>query len=989
MTPRANTVSQVRATARHVPFYRKISRGWLIANIVLLAIAVVGVPLFWLGSGPTGTVVSAREALTAGDFDRADSIARAVLRRQPRNAGALLIAGEVATKQDRWDEALRLYEQIPDDAGRKAAVGLSAAGDLLLQQGHALEAEKKFLRALNIEPDLTMACNRLAFLYSLVGRRWESIPYLLELVRRDQFSLDNLLLLGHRTVDVDLPDELKRYRDASPGDPLPLIGLAKRALREGQSDEALGLLRQVIAADPEQTEAQARLGELLLEAADEDGLAAWHRALPASAEVHPDVWVVLGSWARQQGQLEAAKRCCWEALVRDPNQQAANYQLGQLLAGDEPQVAQKFAQRAEQLQQLGTLLDLLYQRQITPEALRRTADLTESLGRIWEAWAWHRVAGTMLPNEKWPSTGLARLQGRLSPDLPLTLTASNPVNEIDLAAYPLPHSSSRPSKAALPSNVAFCFQDKAQDVGIDFTYFAAYRGQLTGRKMYQFTGGGVAVLDYDGDLWPDLYFTQGGDWPPHLPRGDLVDCLYRNHGGQRAVDVTSSARLVDEGFGQGATIGDYNSDGFADVYVANIGRNRLWMNCGDGTFLDATADAGLIEERWTTSCLLADLNADGLPDIYDVNYVQGADVFEKVCRIGDGLPGLCPPTAFEAQPDNYYLNLGDGRFSDVTATSGLMTAGGNGLGILAADFDHSGRLSLFVANDQDANFFFANRTSNPAHPHFAELGVLAGLAFGADGRAQASMGVAAGDANGDREIDLFVTNFYQEANALYLNMGEGLFNDEIDASGIRQSGYNMLGFGTQFIDGDLDGRPDLVVANGHIDDFTSRGTPYPMHPQFFHNLGGGRFAEVDFAACGDYFTRELVGRALARLDFNRDGRGDFSVSHLDSPSALVINHSPTDNHFLAIQLRGVQSARDAIGAWVTIEAGESRWSQQLTAGDGYHASNERTLIFGLGSFRDVDRLHIKWPNGGEQAFNGLQADQRLIVIENRNELQPF
>jgi ASPIC/UnbV protein/VCBS repeat protein len=521
----------------------------------------------------------------------------------------------------------------------------------------------------------------------------------------------------------------------------------------------------------------------------------------------------------------------------------------------------------------------------------------------------------------------------------------------------------------------------AAEAGVAFRYFAGSDSSEHGRRMFQFTGGGVAVLDYDADGWPDLYLAQGCRWPPVAGQTEHLDRLYRNRGDGTFEDVTAQGRLAEDRFGQGVAVGDFNNDGFPDLYIANIGANRLYMNQGDGTFEDVTQSAGIEGEAWTSSCLLADLNGDGLPDVYDVNYVQSADVYERICS-QNGKPRACAPTVFEPQPDRFYLNLGNGRFAERTEAAGMNVGGGNGLGIVAGDFDGSGRLSLFVANDQDANFYWSNETARPgASPQFVERGVLAGLAYDSDGKALACMGVAAGDADGDGRLDLFVTNYYEEPNTLYLQDSSGTFIDATTASGLRTPSYRMLGFGTQFIDGELDGYPDLIVTNGHVEDLSERQVPYEMPPQYFRGLGGGKFAELPAAELGEFFEGEYLGRGLARLDWNRDGREDFVISHLDAPTALVSNVSRETGHYLAVQLRGVRSSRDAIGAEVAIEAAGRRRTQWLTAGDGYQASNQRQLVFGLGAEERVERLHIRWPSGRRQEFAGLAADQALIFVE--------
>lgn len=260
------------------------------------------------------------------------------------------------------------------------------------------------------------------------------------------------------------------------------------------------------------------------------------------------------------------------------------------------------------------------------------------------------------------------------------------------------------------------------------------------------------------------------------------------------------------------------------------------------------------------------------------------------------------------------------------------------------------------------------------------------MCAGSGGKAQASMGVAADDADGDGLIDLFVTNFYNEYNTLYRQLPGGVFADVSNTARLKEPSLAKLGFGTQFIDADLDGWPDLVVANGHVDDFRSHGIPYRMQPQFFANVGAGRFTELPAEQLGGYFQQELLGRGLARVDWNRDGREDFVVSNLNSPACLVTNQTPETGHFLAIQLRGVESNRDAIGAVVKITAKGVTRTKQLTAGDGYQASNQRQLLFGLADNVTVDVLSVRWPSGREQTFQNIPVDSEFMLVEGRTEL---
>ncbi len=617
--------------------------------------------------------------------------------------------------------------------------------------------------------------------------------------------------------------------------------------------------------------------------------------------------------------------------------------------------------------------------------IRQAAEITESLGRLWEAWGWYRVALSVSADLPWARDAGSRLQLLLNDRVGQTLESADPARQIDLSSYPLPvwggktlaaNADEGASSRARPK-----FKDLARAAGIDFVYFSGSNPKTVGRRIHQIMGGGAAVLDFDGDGWPDIFLTQGCPWPPVSGQTERLDRLYRNLGDGRFEDATDGSRIIDGNFGQGAAVGDFNSDGFPDLYIANIGGNRLFANQGDGTFNEATTEAGIQGDAWTTSVLLADLNGDGHPDIYDVNYVQGPGVYERLCNDEHGKPRTCNPADFYSQPDRFYLSLGDGRFHEATESAGLAASGGNGLGIVAADFHGSGRPSLFISNDQDANFYFVNTGQRGEAPSFAERGVISGLAYDGEGRAQACMGIAAGDANNDGKLDLFVTNFYKESNTLYLQDSSELFVDATVPAGLRAPSYYLLGFGTQFIDGELDGWRDLVIANGHIDDLRHEQTPCEMPPQYFRNLGDARFAELSASDLGEFFEGKYFGRSMARLDWNRDGLEDLMIMHLASPSALLTNQTTGAGHYFALQLRGVQSSRDAIGAIATVAAGDRTYRQWLIAGDGYQASNQRQLIFGLGGQTRVDKLTIHWPSGLEQEFRDLAADQELIVVE--------
>ncbi|MFH5803796.1 CRTAC1 family protein [Alienimonas sp. DA493] len=553
------------------------------------------------------------------------------------------------------------------------------------------------------------------------------------------------------------------------------------------------------------------------------------------------------------------------------------------------------------------------------------------------------------------------------------------------------------------------FSDATDAAGLRFTRFDGRTpdadGRIAGgRRMFEWTGGGVVAFDYDLDGRPDLFFPQGCEWnggnvppssePNPAAPADRRGRLFRNVDGERFEDVTDAAGLVLTGYGQGAAAGDYDGDGFPDLFVCHVGANRLLRNEGDGTFTDVTTSAGLTPHPdgtdWTVSAAIADLNGDGLPDIYEANYLTGRDVYTKVCRTGDDPPRTCSPNGFPAAADRLWLNLGTGRFAEVTDVAGL--AVGPGLGVLVSDLDGRPGNEIYVANDQRPNHLYVRENPAPGGaPRFREVAVTAGVATSGAGESEAGMGLAAADLNADGRPDLFVTNFEGESNTLYQSLsgaGSLLYEDVTRRAGLFEPGYETLGFGAAFLDHDADGDEDLIYVNGHIDDFTHRGSPLFMRPALMQNVGNGRFGPVPSAAAGTFFDTPALGRGLARLDWNGDGRAECVVTQLNGHAVLLKNDTTTGTT-VSLRLVGTTGDRDAVGAAVTVTAPTSDGmpsgprTQWITAGDGYLSGDEKRLTFGLGATLPGAPLEVtvRWPGGATERFAGVTAGGRFLLVQ--------
>ncbi len=953
---------------------------------------------------------AAKSALALGRFTEATELGLRLAESTRYHAPGLLIAGEAAAREGRADAALELFRRVPfgqpgptaagvppgAEAARFARASLLAQGEILLNLTPSLsEAEATYRRSLDIDPDSVVAHERIAFILGLQGRAREAAEHRVALLRLGQVTPIQLVLLALGETADENPETATRFLDARPNDPAAQRAAARIALQRERQDDLVRHVTAALRVEPDMAVAQAWLGRTFLRRNDDAGYRRWLESLPAAAADSPEVWLVQAEHAAAAGEPRGVVRCYAEAVRRDPNYLAAVTGLARALQNaNDAEAATRFRDRAKRLEQLATAART-YQISGARSAMRQAAELAGELGLAWESWGWYDALNQYERFEGERKLA-AETQYKLARREPLArvLPAGRVADSFAWSQYPLPASVAKrtTSEAAgggspSPMTASFQFVAEPPATGLDFAYHNGHRSEVAGEYMYEFSGGAAAVLDFDLDGWPDMYLSQGTDWPPKEDNFSHLDQLLRNMGTGRFEKVAALAGVRENRFSQGVAVADFDNDGFPDLYVGNIGANRLYRNNGDGTFTDVTDRAGVAGNDWTSSIAPADFNNDGLIDLYVGNYLQGEHLFDRPCLLPDGSTRLCTPHEFAAAQDRVYVNEGDGRFRDVTAECGVMVPDGKTLGVIAADFDGSGRMSVFTANDAVPNFLFVNEGPGESggeatrSPRFAERAFLAGVAVDIDGRAQACMGIAAGDANGDGRIDLFATNFRNESNVLYVAQDGMSWLDRTRPAGLHAPSFDLLGFGTQFLDADLDGDQDLVLVNGHVGDLRQHGVAYRMRPQLFENRGAGIFEERRGAAAGPYFDGEYLGRGLARLDWNRDGRPDFVVNHLLDRAGLVTNQTPAQGQSIAVRLIGTRSHRDAIGATVTVTVAGRRQTQQLISGDGYMASNERLLLFTLPSTVREAIVEIRWPAGGRWKSSPLPVSSRWTFIE--------
>ena len=547
------------------------------------------------------------------------------------------------------------------------------------------------------------------------------------------------------------------------------------------------------------------------------------------------------------------------------------------------------------------------------------------------------------------------------------------------------------------------YRDATRDAGIDFGHFNGMSGE---RYLCEMMGPGGAMFDYDNDGDLDLYLVQGRMLGPGKTLSDavfpppgskpLIDRLYRNDlqkdeaGGRRLrfTDVTEESGIRSPGYGMGVATGDFDNDGWTDLYVTNFGPNQMFRNNGNGTFTDVTAATGTNDPRWSVSAAFLDYDRDGWLDLYVGNYVDFSFSNHKRCfSFSDAGGGsaleYCDPSQYQPLPESLFRNRGDGTFEDVSRKAGIARESNGALGVSTADFNGDGWIDIYVANDKRPNHLWINKKDGS----FRNEALLAGCAVSGEGFSESSMGVDAGDPDNDGDEDLFMTHMsLNEKNTLYVNQGKASFKDASYPSGLALPSIPFTGFGTAFLDYDNDGRLDLLAVNGHVKNVEAlarAGDPYPLHQtnQLFRNLGQGRFQEVTQSA-GTVFDLSEVSRGAAFGDVDNDGDTDVLVLNNSGRARLLINQAGSDSHWVGLRLVGRPSGRDLLGSRVAVVLSEGRTLWRRVRSDGSYASaNDPRVLVGLGEATRIEAVRAYWPDGRAEEWPEVPINRYSILVQ--------
>jgi enediyne biosynthesis protein E4 len=525
------------------------------------------------------------------------------------------------------------------------------------------------------------------------------------------------------------------------------------------------------------------------------------------------------------------------------------------------------------------------------------------------------------------------------------------------------------------------FTDVTSQAGIHFKHNSGAFGK---KYLPETMGSGICFIDYDNDGWQDIFFVNSMDWPGHKSGGRSLPALYHNNHDGTFTDVTQQAGLAFETYGMGCAVGDYDNDGFDDLYLTTVGSNHLYRNLGNGRFADVTAKAGVSDPGFSASAMWFDYDHDGKLDLFVTHYIDWSIEKDQYCSLDNKNKSYCTPQTYKGESSTLFHNKGDGTFENVTQRAGLHDPTGKSLGVAMVDYDNDGWFDLFVSNDTEPNKLYHNNRDGT----FTDVATLAGVAFSESGRVRAGMGVDAADYDDSGRASLLIGNFTNESMALYGGDGSGLFTDEAPVSGLAQMTNQSLTFGTFFFDYNLDGLLDIFAANGHVSDDIAVVQPtvrYAQQPGVYRNKGGKKFEDVS-SKLGRALRVPVVARGAAYGDFDNDGDLDLVITANNGATRLLRNDNGNANDMLRVKAVGTRSNRDAIGAKISLTTNKGdHLFAVVKSGSSYLSQSELPVTFGLGKPEadKIVKLDIVWPSGRKESISGIKANESITVTEGK------
>ncbi|KLU01498.1 hypothetical protein RISK_006654 [Rhodopirellula islandica] len=935
------------------------------------------------------SLLHAQRLLASGNPSGALTELRSLLQSQPDQLEVIALTAQTERSLGNLDVALELLDESAERLPQHRPTLLANAAAWLAESGDYNAAIDRHKQLLESAPSNVNSLRSIAALQNEQGNRFEANEHLRRLVQHSPMTTVELLCL--LAPDQQIHDS--QQSRAKPSQ--KALAMAREKLDDNQFQQAMDVLENAPGFATDEPALLALRARILAEMGRTEEASSAFAEAPDECQRFPDHWMAIGTWYQANREWTSASQAFQRAVELEPLHESALRRLSTALRGlnSDPAASrvEERAQLAKDLAELAT--STVTRRGNVGRACQILAQQVTSVGLPYESLAWqfnaiaytnpqqarvdqHLAALSQLKQTINSADSLLAQRVGLPPATPpqtdwKSLVRSReptvPASDTPLQQTPNDEPSMQPHFANVASQTGLIFQYRNANPPVEKHFL-----------LHQPLGSGLACFDFDLDGNTDIYAAQG-DGNATEP-GRSANYLAR-HLGSSFADATASAHVDDRGYSMAVTAGDFNQDGFADLVIGNMGRNRLLINQGDGTFGSAEVDQTWDQGIYTTGLAIADVSGDHLPDIVEINYVDDERIFDSIQFDSSGNPIRLPgPMQFTAAADRVFLSSPSGSLEGHALRELCPTTSEahRGMGLVVGDFDADGSNEIFVTNDQTQNQLWdRDATSNVT---FHDTAVLSGVANGITGRPLASMGIAAGDFDGNHTLDFHVTNFDDELSNLYLQQADHLYTDAVFSSGLEEHSRTMLGFGTQAIDFENDGDQDLVVGNGDIEDRRPQKQHFRMPTQLLINHNH-RWMATQPADVSGYFANQHLARSVARLDWNQDGLVDLLVGDLMEPLALLENQTKTNNDWLQLQLIGTNSERDAIGATVQVQLNDSSIDHAIVTGDGYMCRNEAVVCIGIPANQRLHRIEVNWPSGEKQAFNKVDLNRRGLIIE--------